>query len=36
VQANDKDYKSALDRLPDQKHDPWGTVRSGGSSDKPR
>jgi len=25
--ANDKDYKSALDRLPDQKYDPWGTTR---------
>ena len=32
AQANDKDYKAALDRLPQQKHDPWGTVRSG--SDK--
>ena len=32
VEANDKDYKAALDRLPQQKHDPWGTVRS--SSDK--
>jgi hypothetical protein len=34
AQANDKDYKAALDRLPQQKHDPWGTVRSSGS-DKP-
>ena len=32
VKANDQDYKAALDRLPQQKHDPWGTVRS--SSDK--
>jgi hypothetical protein len=36
TQANDKDYKSALDRLPQQKYDPWGTARSSGSSDKPR
>lgn len=38
IQANDKDYKSALDRLPQQKYDPWGTARSNGSngSDKPR
>ena len=35
-QADDKDYKSALDRLPQQKYDPWGTARSTGSSDKPR
>jgi hypothetical protein len=34
--ANDKDYKAALDRLPQQKYDPWGTTRSSGSSDKPR
>ena len=34
AQANDQDYKAALDRMPQQKHDPWGTVRSG--SDKPR
>ena len=34
--ANDKDYKAALDRLPQQKYDPWGTARSSGSSDKPR
>jgi hypothetical protein len=27
TKANDKDYKSALDRLPDQKYDPWGTAR---------
>jgi len=25
--ANEKDYKSALDRLPDQKYDPWGKTR---------
>ena len=31
VKANDQDYKAALDRLPQQKHDPWGTVRSSGS-----
>jgi uncharacterized protein YdeI (BOF family) len=36
AEANDKDYKSALDRLPQQKHDPWGTVRSSGGSDKPQ
>jgi hypothetical protein len=36
VQANDKDYKSALDRLPQQKYDPWGTARSNsGNGDKP-
>lgn len=29
TKANDKDYKSALDRLPDQKYDPWGTTRPG-------
>jgi hypothetical protein len=27
-QANDKDYKAALDRMPAQKYDPWGTVRT--------
>jgi hypothetical protein len=36
TQVNDKDYKAALDRLPQQKYDPWGTTRSSGSSDKPR
>jgi hypothetical protein len=36
LQANDKDYKAALDRLPQQKYDPWGTTRSSSSSDKPR
>jgi len=36
AQANDNDYKAALDRLPAPKHDPWGTVRANGSSDKPR
>jgi hypothetical protein len=25
--ADDKGYKSALDRIPDQKFDPWGKVR---------
>ena len=35
AKVDDKDYKAALDRLPQQKHDPWGTVRSSGS-DKPR
>ena len=25
--ANDKDYKSSLDRLPDQKFDPWAKTR---------
>ncbi len=34
AKANEQDYKAALDRLPAQKHDPWGTVRSTGSSDK--
>ncbi len=33
TEANDKDYKAALDRLPAQKYDPWGTTRSTG--DKP-
>jgi hypothetical protein len=28
VQANEHDYKAALDRLPQQKYDPWGTKRS--------
>ena len=36
ARANDQDYKSALDRLPQQKYDPWGTARSTGGSDKPR
>jgi hypothetical protein len=27
VKADDKAYKSALDRLPPQKYDPWGTMR---------
>lgn len=35
TQANDKDYKSALDRLPEKKYDPWGTARPTGG-DKPR
>ncbi|HUI95172.1 MAG TPA: hypothetical protein VLX44_05425 [Xanthobacteraceae bacterium] len=25
--ADEKDYKSALDRIPEQKYDPWGTTR---------
>jgi hypothetical protein len=25
--ANEKDYKSSLDRLPDQKFDPWAKTR---------
>jgi hypothetical protein len=25
--ANDKDYKSSLNRLPDQKFDPWAKTR---------
>jgi hypothetical protein len=25
--ANDKDYKSSLDRLPNQKFDPWAKTR---------
>ena len=25
--ANDKDYKSSLERLPDQKYDPWAKTR---------
>jgi hypothetical protein len=36
TQASDKDYKSALDRLPQQKYDPWGTTRSSSGGDKPR
>jgi len=36
AQANDNDYKAALDRMPAQKHDPWGTMRANGSSDKPK
>jgi hypothetical protein len=27
--VNEKDYKSALDRIPQQKYDPWGTTRPG-------
>ncbi len=27
AKANDTDYKAALDRLPQQKYDPWGTAR---------
>ena len=27
IKANDKDYKSALDRLPEKKYDAWRTVR---------
>ncbi len=34
TQANDQDYKAALDRLPQQKYDPWGTARSPTSGDK--
>ena len=34
VKANDQDYKAALDRLPQQKYDPWGTTRPSTSSDK--
>jgi hypothetical protein len=36
AQVNDKDYKAALDRLPQPKFDPWGTTRSTSGSDKPR
>ena len=25
--ANEKDYKSSLNRLPDQKYDPWAKTR---------
>jgi hypothetical protein len=25
--VNEKDYKSSLDRLPDQKYDPWAKTR---------
>jgi hypothetical protein len=25
--ANEKDYKSSLERLPDQKYDPWAKTR---------
>jgi len=24
---DDKDYKSTMDRLPDQKYDPWRNIR---------
>ncbi len=34
AKANEQDYTAALDRLPPQKHDPWGGVRATGSSDK--
>jgi hypothetical protein len=34
LQANEQDYKAALDRLPQQKYDPWGTARPATSSDK--
>ena len=30
VQADDKDYKAALDRLPQQKYDHWATTRPTG------
>jgi hypothetical protein len=30
VKASETDYKSALDRLPVQKYDPWGTTRPAG------
>jgi hypothetical protein len=26
---DEKGYKAALDRMPDRKYDPWGTVRPG-------
>jgi hypothetical protein len=26
-QVDDKDYKAAIDRLPDQKYDPWKNMR---------
>ena len=36
VRADDKDYKAALDRLPQQKYDPWGAARpNSGGGDKP-
>ncbi len=34
TQASEKDYKAALDRLPQQKYDPWGTARPAPSGDK--
>jgi len=34
TKANDQDYKAALDRLPAQKYDPWGTARPAPSGDK--
>ena len=34
AKVDDKDYKAALDRLPQQKYDPWGTTRPSTSSDK--
>jgi hypothetical protein len=27
AKVNDRDYKAALDRMPAQKYDPWGTMR---------
>jgi len=27
TKANDKEYRSSLDRLPNQKYDPWRTAR---------
>ena len=27
VKADDKAYKSAIDRMPTQTYDPWGTMR---------
>ena len=35
IKADDKGYKAALDRLPAQKYDPWGTVRPGDEKKKP-
>ncbi len=34
TQANEHDYKAALDRLPQQKYDPWGTARPAPTGDK--
>ena len=33
AKVDDKDYKAALDRLPQPKYDPWATTRP--ASDKP-
>jgi hypothetical protein len=29
AEAAEKDYKAAIEQIPEQKYDPWGHVRSG-------